>query len=77
MTKNKYLIQSVIDETLLSKKLSTKIDSKRLTSLLTSIMNGLILEYSFLNKKINSKKLSNQIIAILFTNTKVEVKSTL
>ena len=77
MTKNKYLIQSVIDETLLSKKLSTKIDSKRLTSLLTSIMNGLILEYSFLNKKINSKKLSNQIIAILFRNTKVEVKSTL
>ena len=71
------LIQSVIDEMLLSKKLSLKINSKRLTSLLTSIMNGLILEYSFLNKKINSKKLSNQIIAILFRNTKVEVKSTL
>ena len=60
------LIQSVIDETLLSKKLSLKINSKRLSSFLVSIMNGLLLEYSFLNKKINSRKLSNQIIMILF-----------
>ena len=60
------LIQSVIDEMLLSKKLSLKINSKRLSSFLVSIMNGLLLEYSFLNKKINSRKLSNQIIVILF-----------
>jgi len=60
------LIQSVIDEMLLSKKLSLKINSKRLSSFLVSIMNGLLLEYSFLNKKINSRKLSNQIIMILF-----------
>ena len=60
------LIQSVIDETLLSKKLSLKINSKRLSSFLVSIMNGLLLEYLFLNKKINSRKLSNQIIMILF-----------
>jgi AcrR family transcriptional regulator len=60
------LIQSVIDEMLLNKKLSLKINSKRLSSFLVSIMNGLLLEYSFLNKKINSRKLSNQIIVILF-----------
>jgi len=37
-----------------------------LTSLLTSMMDGLLLEYSFLNKKINSAKISDQIIAVLF-----------
>ena len=60
------LIQSVIDEMLLSKKLFSKINNKSLTSFLVSVMNGLLLEYLFLNKKINSTKLSNQIITILF-----------
>lgn len=60
------LIQPVITEMIAKKKLARKVDSRLLTSLLTGMMDGLLLEYSFLNKKINSKKVSNQIITILF-----------
>lgn len=60
------LIQPVIEETAKKKKLTEKIDSRFLTSLLTSMMDGLLLEYSFLNKKINSAKIADQIIAVLF-----------
>ncbi len=60
------LVQPVIEEVSTSKKLTQKIDSQLLTSSLTSMMDGLLLEYSFLNKKINSAKISNQIIAVLF-----------
>jgi len=60
------LIQPVIDEVSVSKNLVKKVDAKLLTSLLTSMMDGLLLESSFLNKKINSEKVSNQIIAVLF-----------
>lgn len=61
-----HLIQSVIEEVFASKKLTKKVDVGLLTSLLTSMMDGLLLEYSFLNKKINSAKISDQIIAVLF-----------
>jgi len=61
-----HLIQPVIEEVFASKKLTRKVDAGLLTSLLTSMMDGLLLEYSFLNKKINSAKISDQIIAILF-----------
>jgi len=61
-----HLIQPVIEEVFASKKLTKKVDVGLLTSLLTSMMDGLLLEYSFLNKKINSAKISNQIIAVLF-----------
>ena len=61
-----HLIQPVIEEMFASKKLTKKVDVGLLTSLLTSMMDGLLLEYSFLNKKINSAKISNQIIAVLF-----------
>ena len=60
------LIHPVIREISTNKKLTEKIDSRLLTSLLTSMMDGLLLEYSFLNKKINSAKISDQIIAVLF-----------
>ena len=60
------LIQPVIEEVFASKKLPKKVDVGFLTSLLTSMMDGLLLEYSFLNKKINSAKISDQIIAVLF-----------
>jgi len=60
------LIQPIIEEVFASKKLTKKVDVGLLTSLLTSMMDGLLLEYSFLNKKINSAKISNQIIAVLF-----------
>ena len=61
-----HLIQPVIEEMFASKKLTKKVDVGLLTSLLTSMMDGLLLEYSFLNKKINLAKISNQIIAVLF-----------
>ncbi|MFA5777882.1 MAG: TetR/AcrR family transcriptional regulator [Candidatus Paceibacterota bacterium] len=60
------MIEPVIKEAFVNKKLSKKIDSQILTSLLTSMMDGLLLEYSFLNKKINSAKIADQIIAVLF-----------
>ncbi|MCK4520328.1 TetR/AcrR family transcriptional regulator [Candidatus Parcubacteria bacterium] len=62
------LIQPVIKEMIANKKLIQKVDSKLLTSLLTGMMDGLLLEYSFLDKKIDSEKVSNQIIAVLFQN---------
>jgi len=60
------LIQPVIEEMAKKKKLAEKINSRLLTYLLTSMMDGLLLEYSFLNKKINSAKISDQIITVLF-----------
>jgi len=60
------LIQPIIEEAFASKKLVCKVDSQLLTSMLTGMMDGLLLEYSFLNKKINSAKVSDQIIAVLF-----------
>lgn len=60
------LIQPIIEEVFASKKLTKKVDAGLLTSLLTNMMDGLLLEYSFLNKKINSAKISDQIIAVLF-----------
>jgi len=60
------LIQPIIEEVFTSKKLTKKVDVGLLTSLLASMMDGLLLEYSFLNKKINSVKISDQIIAVLF-----------
>jgi len=60
------LIQPIIEEVFASKKLTKKVDAGLLTSLLTDMMDGLLLEYSFLNKKINSAKISDQIIAVLF-----------
>lgn len=60
------LIHPVIEEVFASKKIIQKVDSRLLTFLLISMMDGLLLEYSFLNKKINSAKVSDQMIAVLF-----------
>jgi len=60
------LIQPLIEEVILNKKITGETDSYLITSLLAGMMDGLLLEYSFLNKKIDSEKVSNQIIAILF-----------
>ena len=59
-------IQPLMKEILASKNLTNKVDSRLLASMLTGMMDGLLLEYSFLNKKINSAKISDQIIAVLF-----------
>ena len=60
------LIQPVIKEALESKKIRKKTDARLLTSLLIGMMDGLLLEYSFFNKKINLAKISKQIVNILF-----------
>ncbi len=60
------LIQPVVEEAVAKKKLTKKVDIRLLTSLFVGMMDGLLLEYSFLNKNIDSEKVSNQIIAILF-----------
>ncbi len=60
------LIQPIIKEVSVTKKAIKKNDSRMLSSLLMGMMDGLLLEYSLLNKKINSEKVSNQIITILF-----------
>jgi len=60
------LVQPVVKEMFLNKKLAQKIDVRLLTSLFIGMMNGLLLEYSFLNKRINSAKISEQIIAVLY-----------
>lgn len=60
------LIQPIIKEVSESKNLTKKVDDRLLASLLTSMMDGLLLEYSFLNKKIDSAKVANQIMAVLF-----------
>jgi len=60
------LIQPLIEEVFANKKLTKKVNGKLVTSLLIGMMDGLLLECSFLNKKIDSKKVSSQIIAVLF-----------
>lgn len=59
-------IHPIIKEVSINKKLVQKIDCHMSTSLLTSLMDGLLLEYSFLNKKVDSVKIASQIIAVLF-----------
>lgn len=63
------LIQPLIEEMIVRKKLSQRVNSKLVTSLLTGMMDGLLLEYSFLNKKIDPEKVSSQIIKVLFNIT--------
>lgn len=60
------LIQPVIEEAMTHKKLIKKMDSRTLASLLTSLMDGLLLDYSFFNRKIDSEKIANLIMSALF-----------
>lgn len=60
------LIQPVIEEAFTSKKLVKKVDVRLLTFLFIGMMDGLLLEHSFLNKKINLAKIPDQIIAVFF-----------
>ena len=62
------LISPVIEEMVANKKLSSQANDKLLTSLLIGMMDGLILEYSFLNNDINSSKVADQIVVILRLN---------
>jgi len=60
------LIQPLVEEMSISKKLTRRIDSHLVTSLLIGMMDGLLLKHSFLKKEIDLEKVSNQIIAVLF-----------
>jgi len=60
------LIQPLVKEVISNKRNTKKIDSYLVASLLTGMMDGLILEYSFLEKEIDSEKISNHIISIIF-----------
>ena len=60
------LIKPVVKEVQVKKKLPRGVDSQSLAFLLAETMDGIILEYSLLNKKMDSKRISNQIISILF-----------
>ncbi len=59
------LIYPVIEEMSANKKTEKMVDNELLTSLLIGMMDGLILEYSFLNKKIRSDKIADQIVKVL------------
>jgi AcrR family transcriptional regulator len=59
-------IQPVVEEMIIGKKLVGRVDGRLLASLLTGMMDGLLLEYSLLNKKIDSEKISDQMISALF-----------
>jgi AcrR family transcriptional regulator len=60
------LFQSLIEEVLPEKKYNREFNSKLAASLLTGMIDGLLLECSLMNKKIDSGKMTNQIIAVLF-----------
>ena len=60
------LVQPVIKEAFTSKRIAKKVDVRLLTSLFIGMMDGLLLEHSFLNKKINLEKITDQIITALF-----------
>jgi AcrR family transcriptional regulator len=62
------LIQPVIEEMSANNTLTGKVDSRLLTYMLTGMMDGLLLEHSFLNNKIDSAKISDQIIAVIFNS---------
>ena len=64
--KNISLADSIIKEIIKKRKLKKKVDSKLLSFLLIEMMNGLILEHNWAERKLNSKKITNQIISALF-----------
>ena len=64
--KNISLADSIIREITKKGKLKKKVNSKLLSFLLIEMMNALILEYSWAERKLNSEKITNQIISTLF-----------
>lgn len=60
------LIEPVIEEVLASKKIVKQIDSRTYASLLTGLMDGLLIEYSFFERKVNPEEISGTIISALF-----------
>jgi len=59
------LAEPVVKKILAEKKKSKKIESRLTTSLLIGMIEGILLEYSFFNKKIDSKKIAKQVFALI------------
>jgi AcrR family transcriptional regulator len=59
-------IEPLIKEVGLKKELPQDVDSYLLASLLTCMMDGLLLEHALSGKKIDSERVSSQIISLLF-----------
>jgi len=59
------LIYPVIEEMFADNRVKKIVNKELLVSLLIGTMDGLILEYSFLNKKIRSDKVADQIVEVL------------
>ncbi|MBC7363586.1 MAG: TetR/AcrR family transcriptional regulator [Candidatus Aminicenantes bacterium] len=62
------LVQPIVAEALSASESAKKVDIRNLASLLINMMEGLILEYSFFNKKIDSEKISNLIMSAFLLN---------
>lgn len=60
-------IQPLIEEVLENRNLTRIVDSKLMAFLLTAMMDGLLLEHSFLNKKSDLERVPSQIVSLLFS----------
>jgi len=63
-------IRSLVEEMFVGKQSARKVDSRSLTSMLIAMMDGVILQHSLLNNKIDTKKASKQIAAALGLDVK-------
>jgi len=66
-------IQPLVEEVLESKNLTRIVDSKLMTSLLTGMLDGLLLEHSFFNEKIDLEKVPSQIVTLLFSQNESRI----
>jgi len=55
------MIQTIVEDMITYKKITREIDSKLLTSLIIGMVDGILLEYSILNRRIDAKSVSSQI----------------
>jgi len=60
------IVKPLVRDVFINRNLAKNIDYQLITTLLISMMDGLILEYSFLNKKVESDKIADQIITVFF-----------
>jgi len=60
-------IQPLVEEVIASKNLTRIVDSKLMTTLLIGMMDGLLLEHSFFNERIDLEKVPSQIVSVFFS----------
>ncbi|MCK4354559.1 MAG: TetR/AcrR family transcriptional regulator [Dehalococcoidia bacterium] len=66
-------IQPLVEEVFANKNLARIVDSKLMTSLLTGMMDGLLLEQSFFNERIDLEKVPSQIMSVLFSQNESRI----